>query len=307
MRCKKTASSDMLPTKARGPAQQQLLRILSHHMIQLGERAGLIPEETNKDHIIEAAYRQWDAKASFQWSETSIARSEEPESWGDLVLRETPHLSELGSNHSLEETGICEDTTPNVPVESNTAFSHTFPSSGPSHAGQLAPLAPVNPEASSWVSNIPSGSEPKKYSTAIAGTEDPSFQNEELAAESSWSPTTTKDDVPAFSRRDSTPDRIDRIRARVSELSSSEATKPSAESSIPHSPPEEQTTNLRKSQQLQHSSSEETYVSPDRKVRYSCVYCHSGPHWYCFKGPGGCPVCRFCYQKKCKPAKNLLV
>ena len=50
-------------------AQQQLLRILTHHMIYIGEKVSLLDRSSPKSHIIEEAYRQWNRKALFEWKD----------------------------------------------------------------------------------------------------------------------------------------------------------------------------------------------------------------------------------------------
>lgn len=48
-------------------AREQLLRILSHHMIHIAERANLMEGQRAKQRLLENAYHQWSSKAVFEW------------------------------------------------------------------------------------------------------------------------------------------------------------------------------------------------------------------------------------------------
>ncbi|KAL2038935.1 hypothetical protein N7G274_008275 [Stereocaulon virgatum] len=71
-------------TKSYGEAQQQLLRILAHHMVQIAERASILDEKADKMHLIESANRQWDRQAIFEWSITDDSASESTEDPEDV-------------------------------------------------------------------------------------------------------------------------------------------------------------------------------------------------------------------------------
>ena len=71
-------------TKSYGEAQQQLLRILAHHMVQIAERASILDEKADKMHLIESANRQWDGQATFEWYLTDNSASEKTEDPQDV-------------------------------------------------------------------------------------------------------------------------------------------------------------------------------------------------------------------------------
>lgn len=52
-------------------AQKQLLRILTHHMIYLGERINLLDDSISKKLIVEGSHCQWKRKPAFEWKELS--------------------------------------------------------------------------------------------------------------------------------------------------------------------------------------------------------------------------------------------
>ena len=63
-------------TKPYGEAQQQLLRILAHHMVQIAERASILDEKADKMHLIESASRLWDGWVAFECYSTDDSASE---------------------------------------------------------------------------------------------------------------------------------------------------------------------------------------------------------------------------------------
>ncbi len=48
-------------------AQQQLLRILTHHMIVIAERINLLSADVTEDSLIEDAHRHWDRLTAHEW------------------------------------------------------------------------------------------------------------------------------------------------------------------------------------------------------------------------------------------------
>ncbi|KAL6720480.1 hypothetical protein ACLMJK_002404 [Lecanora helva] len=104
-------------------AQRQLLRILSHHMIQLGERAGLIDEGADRDQIIEESYCQWHAKACFQWDETSMASVDELRAEEfDLPWKETATLDISSDSYSKEGGDFTSSIQREMPPNNLTIF-----------------------------------------------------------------------------------------------------------------------------------------------------------------------------------------
>ena len=59
-----------LSTRAFGAAQYQLIRILTHYMIEIADRLHLLDAQSSKNAIIEDAYDQWKQMAAFGWRET---------------------------------------------------------------------------------------------------------------------------------------------------------------------------------------------------------------------------------------------
>lgn len=63
----KTTEMISISTRCYDDAQQQLLHILAHHMIQVAERASMLDEKSDKNSLIERANRLWDTQAFSEW------------------------------------------------------------------------------------------------------------------------------------------------------------------------------------------------------------------------------------------------
>ena len=58
--------------------QQQLLRILAHHMVYIADRVKLIDPNTAKDRLIQGSAFEWGRKALVQWMEVPGFKSRRP-------------------------------------------------------------------------------------------------------------------------------------------------------------------------------------------------------------------------------------
>ena len=59
-----------LSTRAFVAAQQQLIRILTHYMIEIADRVHLLDAQSSKNAILEDASEQWKQMAAFGWRDT---------------------------------------------------------------------------------------------------------------------------------------------------------------------------------------------------------------------------------------------
>ena len=67
--CKKSPASDDSQPKDFAEAQKQLLRVLAHYLLLIGDRAQLFEASVSASRVIEDALVQWQRRATFEWSE----------------------------------------------------------------------------------------------------------------------------------------------------------------------------------------------------------------------------------------------